>query len=204
MNIMSPNYDVLCLANKVEIYRHIIDNTKGEDLQKVLWLHSPNSEIWLERRTTYTRSLATMSMVGYILGLGDRHPSNIMLQRQTGRIVHIDFGDCWEVTQKRDKCPEKIPFRLTRMLVKALEACGIEGNYRNTCEIVMQTLRENKESMMAVLEVSTRYMGNGERCIPSQWKMEIIDIKYGLCTINYLLYTLNRLLYIIKFQLFHS
>lgn len=36
-----------------------------------------------------------MSMVGYILGLGDRHPSNFMLQRLTGKIVHIDFGDCF-------------------------------------------------------------------------------------------------------------
>lgn len=97
MNSASQNYDILCMPNKVEIYRYIIENTKGEDLQKVLWLQSPNSEVWLERRTTYTRSLATMSMVGYILGLGDRHPSNIMLQRLTGRIVHIDFGDCWEV-----------------------------------------------------------------------------------------------------------
>lgn len=34
-------------------------------------------------------------MVGYLLGLGDRHPSNIMLQRFTGKIVHIDFGDCF-------------------------------------------------------------------------------------------------------------
>ena len=39
------------------------------------------------------------------------------------------------------------------MLTKALEACGIEGNYRNTCEIVMKVLRDNKESMMAILEV---------------------------------------------------
>ena len=152
MHSMCPNYDALPLPNKVEIFRHVLENTKGEDLQKVLWLKSPNSEIWLERRTNYTRSLATMSMVGYILGLGDRHPSNIMLQRFTGRIVHIDFGDCWEVAMKREKFPERVPFRLTRMLVKAMEACGIEGNYRNTCEIVMRVLRENKESLMAVLE----------------------------------------------------
>lgn len=28
--------------------------------------------MWFDRRTNYTRSLAVMSMVGYILGLGDR------------------------------------------------------------------------------------------------------------------------------------
>lgn len=35
----------------------------GEDLHKVLWLKSRNSEVWLERRTHYTRSTAVMSMV---------------------------------------------------------------------------------------------------------------------------------------------
>jgi len=50
-------------------------------------------QAWLDRRTNYTRSLAVMSMVGYILGLGDRHPSNLMLDRFTGKVIHIDFGD---------------------------------------------------------------------------------------------------------------
>jgi len=91
-------------------------------------------------------------MVGYILGLGDRHPSNIMLQRMTGKIVHIDFGDCFEVAMKREKFPERVPFRLTRMLVKAMEACSIEGTYRSTCEAVMRVLRDNKESLIAVMQ----------------------------------------------------
>lgn len=84
MENFCSNFSVLPLANKVEIFRHVISETRGEDLKKVLWLKSPNSEIWLERRTNYTRSLATMSIAGYVLGLGDRHPSNIMLQRLTG------------------------------------------------------------------------------------------------------------------------
>ena len=91
-------------------------------------------------------------MVGYVLGLGDRHPSNLMLDQLTGNVVHIDFGDCFEVAMHREKFPEKIPFRLTRMLVNAMEVCGIDGNYRTTCEIVMRVLRDNKESLMAVLE----------------------------------------------------
>lgn len=60
---------------------------------------------------------------------------------------------------RREKYPERVPFRLTRMLVKAMEACGIEGVYRHTCNVVMRVLRENKEyylykyrSLLAVLD----------------------------------------------------
>ncbi|VDM72644.1 unnamed protein product [Strongylus vulgaris] len=75
-----------------------------------------------------------------------------MLDRLTGKIVHIDFGDCFDVAMTREKFPEKIPFRLTRMLVKAMEVTGIEGNYRFTCERVLRLLRANRESLLAVLE----------------------------------------------------
>ena len=118
----------------------------------MLWLKSRSSEVWLDRRTTYTRSLATMSMVGYLLGLGDRHPSNLMLDRYSGKLLHIDFGDCFEASMHREKFPERVPFRLTRMLVRAMEVSGIEGNFRSTCEGVMSVLRGNKDSVMAMLE----------------------------------------------------
>ncbi|KNC98625.1 uncharacterized protein SPPG_06307 [Spizellomyces punctatus DAOM BR117] len=149
---MAPDYDNLTLLQKVEVFEYALENTTGQDLYKVLWLKSKNSEVWLDRRTNYTRSLAVMSMVGYILGLGDRHPSNLMLDRFTGKVIHIDFGDCFEVAMHREKFPEKIPFRLTRMLINAMEVSGIEGNFRITCEIVMSVLRDNKDSLMAVLE----------------------------------------------------
>ncbi|KAL2594767.1 hypothetical protein AAZX31_11G002600 [Glycine max] len=148
----APDYDHLPLIAKVEVFEHALHNTEGNDLARVLWLKSRTSEIWLERRTNYTRSLAVMSMVGYLLGLGDRHPSNLMLHRFSGKILHIDFGDCFEASMNREKFPEKVPFRLTRMLVKAMEVSGIEGNFRSTCENVMQVLRTNKDSVMAMME----------------------------------------------------
>ncbi|XP_014662370.1 PREDICTED: serine/threonine-protein kinase mTOR-like [Priapulus caudatus] len=149
---MAPDYDHLTVMQKVEVFEHAVENTKGDDLAKLLWLKSPSSEVWFDRRTNYTRSLAVMSMVGYVLGLGDRHPSNLMLDRLSGKILHIDFGDCFEVAMTREKFPEKIPFRLTRMLTNAMEVTGIDGNYRMTCEKVMQVMRHNKDSVMAVLE----------------------------------------------------
>ena len=149
---MAPDYDNLTLLQKVEVFTYALNNTEGQDLYKVLWLKSRSSETWLERRTTYTRSLAVMSMTGYILGLGDRHPSNLMLDRITGKVIHIDFGDCFEAAILREKFPEKVPFRLTRMLTYAMEVSGIEGSFRITCENVMKVLRDNKDSLMAILE----------------------------------------------------
>lgn len=53
---------------------------------------------------------------------------------------------------QREKFPEKVPFRLTRMLVKAMEVGGIEGTFRSTCESVKNVMRQNEDSLMAILE----------------------------------------------------
>ncbi|EDQ92944.1 uncharacterized protein MONBRDRAFT_5087 [Monosiga brevicollis MX1] len=146
------NMEQLTLIQKVEVFRHALSRTTGDDLARVMWLRSGNSEQWLERRGNFTRSLAVMSMVGYILGLGDRHPSNLMIDRRTGGVMHVDFGDCFEVATQRSKFPEKVPFRLTRMLIAAMEITGVHGTFRITCENTMSVLRDNADSVMAVLE----------------------------------------------------
>lgn len=37
-----------------------------------------------------------MSMVGYIIGLGDRHLDNVLIDMTTGEVVHIDYNVCFE------------------------------------------------------------------------------------------------------------
>jgi FKBP12-rapamycin complex-associated protein len=75
-----------------------------------------------------------------------------MLDRLSGQVVHIDFGDCFDVAVLRDKFPERVPFRLTRMLVNAMEVSGVEGTYRGVCESVLRILRSNSDSVMTMLE----------------------------------------------------
>jgi FKBP12-rapamycin complex-associated protein len=147
----ASDYEKLLPMQKLELFEMCYEYP-GDDLAKILVFKSLTIENWLIRRTNYIRSLAVMSMVGYILGLGDRHPCNIMLDRATSKIIHIDFGDCFETAIQRDKYPEKVPFRLTRILINAMESTGIEGTFRHTCESVMKVLRCNCESVMTVLE----------------------------------------------------
>ena len=148
---LCPKYDSSVLLNKVEIFKEANRITSGYELNDIIWTKSVNCESWLKRKSNYARSLSVMSIVGYILGLGDRHPNNLMMNRQNGKIIHIDYGDCFEIAMKRNKFPEKVPFRLTRMLVKALGVSKIEGTFRIISEKVMQLLRENRESLLAIL-----------------------------------------------------
>lgn len=55
------------------------------------------------------------SIVGYVLGIGDRHAHNILVHQRTAEVVHIDFGVTFE-QGKALSTPETVPFRLTRFV----------------------------------------------------------------------------------------
>jgi serine/threonine-protein kinase ATR len=111
----------------------------------------PEPTAWLASRTAYGRTLAVMSMIGFVLGLGDRHCENILLDSSTGDIVHVDLN-CLFDKGKTFNIPEKVPFRLTHNLVDALGVTGVEGVFRKAAEISLSVLRQNSESLMSVLE----------------------------------------------------
>lgn len=67
-------------------------------------------------------------MVGYIIGLGDRHLDNILIDFNTGEVVHIDYNICFEKALKL-LIPEIVPFRFTQNMVSALGANGIDGTF---------------------------------------------------------------------------
>ncbi|KAJ2583664.1 phosphatidylinositol kinase- protein kinase tor1 [Coemansia sp. RSA 1836] len=145
-------WEYLPIPERLKLFKIIWNKAPGDDLKRALWYKAPNAEEWLTRRTNYTRSTAVMAMTGHILGLGDRHMSNIMMHERTGKIVHIDFGDCFEITAQRAQFPEKVPFRLTRMIINAMEQGTIEGTFKFSANHTMRVLRANQESLMAVLE----------------------------------------------------
>ena len=62
--------------------------------------HYPHPSTWYGKRLAYTRSAAVSSIVGYVMGIGDRHPQNIMFDSRTAELLHIDFGIAFEQVRK--------------------------------------------------------------------------------------------------------
>jgi len=90
--------------------------------------------------------------VGHILGLGDRHVANILVDLRTSELIHIDLGVAFEQGRILPT-PETIPFRLTRDVVDGFGVSGVEGTFRKGCETTMAALRASKQELMTILEV---------------------------------------------------
>lgn len=107
---------------------------------------------WFVKRLAYTRSVAASSMVGYIVGLGDRHAMNILIDQATAEVVHIDLGVAFEQGLML-KTPERVPFRLTRDIIDGMGITGVEGVFRRCCEETLSVMRTNKEALLTIVEV---------------------------------------------------
>ena len=164
---------------RLEILRKINKKTPGNELREIIWLKSENSMNWISRTINFSHTSAIVSIVGYILGLGDRHPTNIMIHKYSGDIIHIDFGECFEMSKKSLLHPETVPFRLTRMIQEALGPSGIEGEFRLTCEETMKLIRGHRESIMTVLNLFLKLPleGTTKTVIPDDLEIKHIDEK---------------------------
>ena len=147
------NFDFLQPIQKMQVVEQIYSEVPDTDIADFLWLKAVTSEVWWKQTNEFTTSTAMMSIVGYVIGLGDRHPSNLLINRFTGKVVHIDFGDCFEKAALRKFLPEVVPFRLTRMIVKALGPGGVGGLFRSTFVNMSGMLRTNSRVLEMVLSI---------------------------------------------------
>lgn len=139
------------VETRVSTYRKVTD--KFHPVMRYFFMENfVDPDDWFVKRSAYTRSTAAISMLGHILGLGDRHGHNILLDNKTGEVVHIDLGVAFEAGRILP-VPELVPFRLTRDIVDGMGITKTEGVFRRCCEFTLDALREEQYSIMTILDV---------------------------------------------------
>ena len=104
-----------------EVYTKMLNLLPNDFIRRRFLKVAESPESFITLRTEYSKSLAVSSLFGYILGLGDRHLENLLVDVRTGGIVQIDFGYCFGMGQSTVPVPEFIPFRMTPQLIGVLQ-----------------------------------------------------------------------------------
>lgn len=138
-------------AYRIETFLNVMRNCRPAMKHAFLDIYS-DAHRWFATQLAYTRSTAAISIVGYALGLGDRHLHNILIDKSNGEIVHIDLGIAFE-QGKTLPIPELVPFRLTRDLVDGMGVLGTEGVFRRCCEFTLEVMRNEQASIKSILDV---------------------------------------------------
>ena len=92
-----PTYQIIMLTKEIGVLEYIDNsitlrtiNEKGYTLQN--YILNKNLQFKLDTiKTRFVNSLAISSAIAYIIGLGDRHLDNIMINT-SGYIFHVDYG----------------------------------------------------------------------------------------------------------------
>lgn len=134
-----------------KVLEELMKETPKDLLAKEIWCNSINAGSWWQATKNYSYSVAVMSIIGYIIGLGDRHLDNVLVDLNTGEVVHIDYNVCFE-KGKTLRVPEKVPFRMTPNIKMALGVTGVEGIFRFACEHTLRVMRRGRETLLTLLE----------------------------------------------------
>jgi DNA-dependent protein kinase catalytic subunit len=127
---------------------------------------SSSPEAFFTLRNRYAKSLAVFNTCSYLLGIGDRHLENFLLDCSDGQIVGIDFGHAFGSATEVLPVPELMPFRLTRQLLHVMHPLSASsaldthdkmvvggGLYKESMIHVMTAMHQNQDLLLNTMDV---------------------------------------------------
>ncbi|CAF4468998.1 unnamed protein product [Rotaria sp. Silwood2] len=131
-----------------------IQSVIPNDLLRRAYYKMANShEGFYTLRKQFITSYAVLCTSHYILGIGDRHQSNFLIDTSSGQVIGIDFGSAFNAATVHLPVPELIPIRLTRQLIQLMSPIGTNGLFRATMIHTMNALRENSDLLLSTMDV---------------------------------------------------
>uniref|UniRef100_A0A3Q2XVH6 DNA-dependent protein kinase catalytic subunit n=1 Tax=Hippocampus comes TaxID=109280 RepID=A0A3Q2XVH6_HIPCM len=130
-------------------------------------------EAYLSLRSHFISSHALLCVSHWVLGIGDRHLSNFMINTETGGMIGIDFGHAFGSATQFLAVPELMPFRLTRQFVNLMQPLKESGLIQSVMAHSLRAYRNEPDLLLNTMDVFVKE--------PSlDWKnFEIKQLKKG-------------------------
>jgi len=140
-------------ANCIRNVQAESETIKWDLLRRAVFSLCATPEAYITIRSHFTRSLAAFNVCSYIIGIGDRHLDNFLLNYKDGAVVGIDFGHAFGTATQFLPIPELVPFRLTRQFSNFLRPLQSEGLLNHNMIHCLRALRENKDVLLNTMNV---------------------------------------------------
>ncbi|XP_072306662.1 DNA-dependent protein kinase catalytic subunit [Eucyclogobius newberryi] len=124
------------------------------DLLKRAFLKMCNSpEAFLSLRSHFISSHALLCVSHWVLGIGDRHLSNFMINTETGGMIGIDFGHAFGSATQFLPVPELMPFRLTQQFVNLMQPLKESGLIQSVMVHSLRAFRADPDLLLNTMDV---------------------------------------------------
>uniref|UniRef100_A0A672TW15 DNA-dependent protein kinase catalytic subunit n=1 Tax=Strigops habroptila TaxID=2489341 RepID=A0A672TW15_STRHB len=143
-------------ANRTETVKSFRsrESSVPEDLLRRAFVKmSTSPEAFLSLRSHFASSHALMCISHWILGIGDRHLSNFMINKETGGMVGIDFGYAFGSATQFLPVPELMPFRLTRQFVNLMMPVKEWGLIYSVMVHALRAYRKDPDLLISTMDV---------------------------------------------------
>lgn len=110
------------------------------------------SSAFLTIKNQFIKSMAVFSIASYLIGIGDRHLENFLIDTTDGEVLGIDFGIAFGNNVQLG-IPELIPFRLTQQIEGVIAPHPLEGIYKQTMVHALNALRKKKGLLQDTCEI---------------------------------------------------
>jgi hypothetical protein len=126
----------------------------GARMKAVLRRLAPTASAYARLQRRFARSAATGDMAVFLLGIGDRHSENILIETRgphIGRNLHIDLEYLHKAAAHVLPTPEVVPFRHTQNCRAGLGPLGDHGVFRTTATTVLSRAADLSQDVVLLL-----------------------------------------------------
>ncbi|ORY12140.1 phosphatidylinositol 4-kinase-like protein STT4 [Clohesyomyces aquaticus] len=115
-----------------------------------------------EARSNFVKSMAAYSVISFLLQFKDRHNGNIMIN-DTGHIIHIDFGFCFDIAPGGIKF-ERAPFKLTGEMIAVMGGSNTSQPYRWFEELTIKAFLASRQHCQHLAHIVEVMLDSGLPC----------------------------------------